>query len=308
MVEDRLSRSWDEGNGASAPDRTVPTQSGKSGLGRRLRAIAIGTMLGLTAIGGAGTALAEDTDLTGAATQAPAAGMSVQVAGQSGTAQLTVYGIKDTGVPILMDDGTGRLVLVDLKVQNAGDDPFLFNTSRVQMHDDDGQSYGRVRFDNDDDPGLANFRPLRGQEIDDGGQARGWLAFAVDDDSTLRTVSYRDDDGDDVGVADLTVASVRLDDDGDWDDDGRADDDGSTNVAGGGDDDDGWGDDDGGAVAGGVYIGDDDGYYGDDDGYYGDDGGGAYYGGDDDGWDEMAARLRVATMTMGATTNFVPAR
>lgn len=271
MVEERFTRLADEGN------------DGGSLLGR-LRSIAIGAMLGLMAIGGGGAALADQVDT---ATQAPAAGMSVQVAGESGTAQLTVYGIKDTGIPILMDDGTGRLVLVDIKVQNAGDDPFLFNTSRVRMQDDAGQSYGRVRFDNDDDPGLANFRPLRGQEIDDGGQARGWLAFAVDDDSTLRTVSYRDDDGANVGVADLTVASVRLDDDGDWDDDGRADDDGSNNVAGTGGDDDGWGDDDGGAVAGGGYVGDDDGYYGDDDGYYGDDdGGGAYYGGDDDGWDD----------------------
>jgi hypothetical protein len=280
MVDERFSRLAGERN------------DGGGRLGRRLRAITIGAVLGLTAIGGAGTALAVQTDQAGTTTQAPAAGMSVQVAGESGTAQLTVYGIKDTGIPILMDDGTGRLVLVDLKVQNAGDDPFLFNTSRVRMHDDAGQSYGRVRFDNDDDPGLANFRPLRGQEIDDGGQARGWLAFAVDDDSTLRTVSYRDDDGANVGVADLTVASVRLDDDGDWDDDGRADDDGANNVAGtGAGDDDGWGDDDGGAVAGGTYVGDDDGYYGDDDGaYYGgdddgwDDDGGGYYGGDDDDW------------------------
>ena len=140
------------------------------------------------------------------------------------------------------------------------------------MHDD-GQVYGRVRFDNDADPGLANYRPLRGHEIDDSGQARGWLAFAVDDDSTLRILSYRDDDGDDVGIADLTVASVRQDD-GDWDDDGLADDAGVNNVAGTGGDDD-----DGGAVAGGGYVRADD-------GYYGDDGSGAVAGGDDDDGDD----------------------
>src|SRR5688572_18847458 len=116
MVGERFSHVLEEGNGPSAPDRLAPTYGGKTRWGRRLRAIVIGVALGLTAIGGSGTALVAQTgqaDQTGMATQAPAAGMSVQIAGESGTAQLTVYGIKDTGIPILMDDGAGRLVLVD---------------------------------------------------------------------------------------------------------------------------------------------------------------------------------------------------
>lgn len=119
MVEERRYRFTIEDVGPGPQDRFAPAYGGRSRWGRRLRAIAIG---------GAGTALADQT-AQGTATQAPATGMSVQVA----------------GIPILMDDGTGRLVLVDLKVPNAGDDPFLFNTSRMRMQGDAGQSYGRVR-------------------------------------------------------------------------------------------------------------------------------------------------------------------
>jgi len=196
--------------------------------GHRLRTIAIAAAVGLsTGVGLGGATLADDDDGKVAMTAAPPAGMSVQVAEDDGLAQLTVFGIRETDIPGAAqdddDDGTSRYVLVDIEVRNAGDAPFVFNSTRVRLVDALGTAYTRVTLNGDDDDVLGPGRQLRGQELDGDDRVRGWLAFAVGDGTALQGVSYRDDDGDDVGIADLTVAAIPQRDDDDWDDDGVAD-------------------------------------------------------------------------------------
>ena len=195
--------------------------------GHRLRTIAIAAAVGLSTGVGLGGATLADDDYKVAMTAAPPAGMFGQVAEDDGLAQFTVYGIRETDIPGAAqdddDDGTSRYVLVDIEVRNAGDAPFVFNSTRVRLVDALGTAYTRVTLNGDDDAVLGPGRQLRGQELDGDDRVRGWLAFVVDDGAALQGVSYRDDDGDDVGIADLTVAAIPQRDDDDWDDDGVAD-------------------------------------------------------------------------------------